>query len=170
MTKRKISKVFNHLKQHFKFKPVNFRRISLTLAESVDAWRFFPRLIIAMYATLIVWVCTWYFAIPTYQVTHCDPASMKIITDAGIPIKDAIKYTCNVVEVTGGPSMAQTTFVSTIVGMAGLIFGMYTSTGRKWDDGLPNDIDNHPKFKQANENATTPQTEKDNSDPPTSTG
>ena len=162
MPKQQIKRVFHHIKQHFKFRPVNFRRISLTLAESVDAWRIFPRLIIFMYTLLIMWVCTWYFAIPTYQVTHCDPTSMKIMTDSGIPIKDAIKYACNVTEITGGPSMAQTTFVSTIVGMAGLIFGMYTSTGRKWDDGLPGDIDNHPKFRR--------QLETEKSEPPAPSG
>lgn len=165
MSKRKVTKLFHHIKNGFKFRPVNFRRISLTLAESVDAWRLFPRLIIGAYALLIMWVCTWYFHIPTYKVTHCDSASMKIMVDSGVPINDAIKFSCNVNEVAGGPSMAQTTFVSTIVGMAGLIFGMYTSTGRKWDDGLPGDIDNHPKFRRQDGTTEIPK-----SDTPPTTG
>lgn len=147
MIKRTFKKICHNIKHQFRFRPVNFRRISLTLAESVDAWRLFPRLIIAAYGALIFWVSVWYFSISTYQVTKCDAIAIKLMIDNGILIKDAIKYACNVVETTGGPTMAQTTFVSTIIGMAGLIFGMYTNSGRKWDDGLPNDIDNHPKFK-----------------------
>lgn len=110
-----------------------FRKWSLILAESVDAWRVIPRLMIIAYGFLVVNLYEWYKSIPTYVQKSCDPAVLKIFTDSGIKIHEAAQFACHVSGLTGGPSSAQTAFVTTIVGLSSAIFGLYTATGIKWN-------------------------------------
>ena len=39
---------------------------------------------------------------------------------------------CRVTDMIGGPTMEQTAFVTTICGLAAIIFNFYTNTGKKW--------------------------------------
>lgn len=118
----------------------NFRKYSLALAESFDAWRIIPRAILIVYSALVLNLYLWFKSIPTFVQERCDAAMIKTLLDANISLDEARLLACSVVDVVGGPTAAQSAFVTTITGLSAGIFGLYTATGRKWDTGLPPDI------------------------------
>lgn len=119
-----------------------FRKYSLALAESFDAWRIIPRAILVVYSALVLNLYLWFKSIPTFVQERCDPTMLKILLDSKISLEEAKVLACSVVDVVGGPTAAQSAFVTTITGLSAGIFGLYTATGRRWDNGLPPDINN----------------------------
>lgn len=111
-----------------------FRKISLVLAESIDAWRIIPRLMLIAYGAMVINLYTWYKSIPTFLQQKCDAAVLKIFIDGGMSLHDAQSLACTIVDVVGGPTPAQSTFVTTIIGLSTGIFGLYTATGKRWDN------------------------------------
>lgn len=112
---------------------MNIRDLSLKLAEAVDAWRVVPRLVLICYAWLVYELYLWYTRIPTYVQERCDAAVIQIFIDSGMSIQKAQQLACTVIDVVGGPTPAQSAFVTTIIGLSTGIFGLYASTGRRWD-------------------------------------
>lgn len=110
-----------------------FRKISLVIAESFDAWRIVPRLMLVAYGALVINLYTWYKSIPTFVQQKCDAAVLKIFIDGGMTVHDAQNLACTIVDVVGGPTPAQSAFVTTIIGLSTGIFGLYTATGKRWD-------------------------------------
>lgn len=121
---------------------MDFRRISLVIAESVDAWRIIPRAILILYSTLVFNLYIWYRSIPTYINEACDAGTLSVLLDKGLDVEAAKSIACSVVDIVGGPTAAQSTFVTTIIGLSTGIFGLYVATGRKWERGLPYDVVN----------------------------
>lgn len=119
---------------------MRFRKYSLALAESFDAWRIIPRAILIVYSALVLNLYLWFKSIPTFVQERCDAAMIKLLLDSNISLEEAKLLACSVVDVVGGPTAAQSAFVTTITGLSAGIFGLYTATGRKWEDGLPKDI------------------------------
>lgn len=117
-----------------------FRKYSLALAESFDAWRIVPRAILVIYSALVFNLYLWFKSIPTFVQERCDAAMLKMLLDSGIGLEEAKTLACTIVDVVGGPTGAQSAFVTTITGLSAGIFGLYTATGRRWDGGLPPDI------------------------------
>lgn len=117
---------------------MNIRKLSLQLAEAVDAWRVVPRLILVCYAWLVNELYLWYTKIPTYVQEKCDAVVIQLFTEAGMTLDKAQQLACTVVDVVGGPTAAQSAFVTTIIGLSTGIFGLYASTGRRWDGSEPN--------------------------------
>lgn len=130
----------HHVPQKTAQKFNKFRLWSLTAAESLDAWRIIPRIILIAYAMLVLNMYVWYKSIPTYVQEHCDPAVIQILVQNKATVEDAQKAACSVQAVVGGPTPAQTALVTTIIGLSSLIFGFYTNSGRKWEAGMPTDI------------------------------
>lgn len=122
-----------------KFK--KYRIYSLVFAESFDAWRIMPRLVLIAYSILVCNLYIWYKSIPTYVQETCDAASLQLFLNNKIPIEQAIKLGCTVKDVVGGPTPAQTTLVTTIIGLTTIVFAFYTNSGRNWENGLPPDTD-----------------------------
>lgn len=114
------------------------------MAESFDAWRIMPRLVLIAYSILVMHLYLWYKTIPTYVQEKCDAAVLQIFLNNKTPIDEAQKIACTVQDVVGGPTPAQTTLVTTIMGLATLIFGFYTNSGRKWEGGMPDDVKDTP--------------------------
>jgi hypothetical protein len=112
---------------------MDIRKLSLHLAEAVDAWRVVPRMILVCYAWLVNQLYLWYTKIPTYVQEKCDAAVLQIFLESGMELEKAQKLACTVIDVVGGPTPAQSAFVTTIIGLSTGIFGLYASTGRKWD-------------------------------------
>lgn len=110
-----------------------FRKYSLVLAESFDAWRIAPRMMLIAYGGLVLNLYAWYKSIPTFLQQKCDAAVLKIFIDGGMALHDAQGLACTIVDVVGGPTPAQSTFVTTIIGLSTGIFGLYTATGKRWD-------------------------------------
>ena len=124
---------------------MNFRKYSLALAESFDAWRIIPRSILVAYSALVLNLYLWFKSIPTFVQERCDAGILKLLLDAKYTIEQANEMACSVVDVVGGPTAAQSAFVTTVIGLSTGIFGLYTATGRKWDSGLPADLALVPK-------------------------
>lgn len=129
---------------------MRFRRYSLALAESFDAWRIIPRAILMLYAGLVWNLYLWFKSIPTFIQERCDAATLQLLIQNSMPIEQARQLACSVVDVVGGPTAAQSTFVTTIIGLSTGIFGLYTATGRRWDSGLPADINRNVFSRRGN--------------------
>ena len=112
---------------------VNFRHTSLFLAEAFDAWRVIPRLMLLAYGYLVFNLYIWYKNIPTYVQEKCDSNIVATLIAKGMSYPEVKQFACTVADVVGGPTTAQSTFVTTIIGLSTGIFGLYTTTGRKWD-------------------------------------
>jgi hypothetical protein len=112
---------------------MDIRKISLLLAEAVDAWRIVPRIVLVSYAWLVYQLYLWYTKIPTYVQEQCNSEVLQTLVAAGIALNDAKNLACSVMDVVGGPTAAQSAFVTTIIGLSTGIFGLYTATGRRWD-------------------------------------
>lgn len=118
------------------------RQNILLLAEAFDAWRVIPRLMILAYGYLVFNLYLWYKNIPTYVQEKCDGSILSDLMAQGKSMAEIKQYACTVVDVVGGPTAAQSTFVTTIIGLSTGIFGLYTATGRKWDGWEPNFVYN----------------------------
>lgn len=104
----------------------------LALAESFDAWRIIPRLMLFCYGYLVWSLFVWYKSIPQYVQTKCDGAILQILLEQGQTMAMARELACNIIGSTGGPTAEQTMFVTTIIGLSTGIFALYTTTGRQW--------------------------------------
>lgn len=122
---------------------MNFREVSLAIAESVDAWRVIPRVVLVLYSTLVFNLYLWYKSIPTYIQESCDAGVLRVLIDQGLDLEVAKSIACSVVDIVGGPTAAQSTFVTTIIGLSTGIFGLYVATGRRWDKWSPGFKDHH---------------------------
>ena len=131
---------------------MNYREISLLIAESIDAWRVIPRVILVLYSTLVFKLYVWYKSIPTYIQESCDSSTLRVLLEANMNLDDAKQIACTVVDIVGGPTAAQSAFVTTIIGLSTGIFGLYVATGRKWDK---NGADNSNPFPPPGTNINT---------------
>lgn len=129
---------------------IRFRKYSLALAESFDAWRVVPRMILVAYGLLVINLYQWFRDIPTYLVERCDAAVLQLLLNSNMSLDAATQMACQYADVIGGPTAAQSAFVTTIIGLSTGIFGLYTTTGRRWDGGMPSDINSD--FKQPSDN------------------
>ena len=96
------------------------RKLHLSVAEFMDAWRVVPRLLIGLYCWITYEVITWYMNLKPYVLEGCNV--------------EKVGEQCIVAAQTTGQSL----LVSAIFGAATGIFGLYASTGRKWGEGVSN--------------------------------
>lgn len=113
-------------------KKLTKRERFLVVAEIFDAYRVVPRAILAMYGVLVYKLYTWIITLGTVVKTQCDAALIKILLDSGVDIAQAQEIACTVAEVVGGPTTAQTAFVTTVIGLATPLFAFYANTGKVW--------------------------------------
>lgn len=130
---------------------MELRNVSLVLAESLDAWRVIPRIMLVGYSWLVLNLYVWYKSIPTYVQEKCDAAVVSILIEKGFPIEQIQAVACTVADVVGGPTAAQSAFVTTIIGLSAGIFGLYTATGRKWDNWSPPEDPDSPYKRRGRE-------------------
>lgn len=135
------------------------RKFSLLAAESVDSWRVFPRIMIAAYGYLVVNLYQWFVSIPTYIQYKCDPTILQLLLSKGVVLSQAKETACYIIGSVGGPTMAQSAFVTTVIGLSTAVFGLYTSTGRRWENWRysPLPIEpNNPEYTYGPENPESP--------------
>jgi len=121
---------------------MDIRKISLLLAEAVDAWRIVPRIVLVSYAWLVYQLYLWYTKIPTYVQEQCNADVLEMLVKTGLALDKARDLACSVMDVVGGPTAAQSAFVTTIIGLSTGIFGLYTATGRRWDGNTQPPVNN----------------------------
>ena len=103
----------------FKGDTDTYRRRHLAIAEFVDAWRIIPRLMVVGYTWLLVKVTIWYMEKEPYLLEGCDVAALG---------KECLVQ---------APSTQHAALVTAVVGIAAAIFGLYTSSGKKWNGFTP---------------------------------
>ena len=104
----------------------------LKSAELIDALRIVPRTIIAMYAAGLYWIIDWYIKYELQYVTKCDSATLNVLMREKVPLEEAKAIACTVSQVIGHPT-GYTALVTTMVGAAAIVFGLYTKSGRSWE-------------------------------------
>lgn len=92
-----------------------WRKPHLAIAEWFDAWRIIPRAVIAGYTFLMWYVIQWYMKLTPYILENCDP--------------EILGKACLIM----APSTQHAALVSTVVGIAAAVFGLYASSGKKWN-------------------------------------
>jgi hypothetical protein len=116
-------------------KPSRAKRWVLSLAESIDALRLIPRMVLIGYSSLLTYMVFWYMAIETAIKTECNAALIQILLDKNMDLEKAQVLACTIADMVGGPTIAQTALVTAVVGLAAPIFGFYATTGKKWGNG-----------------------------------
>ena len=91
-----------------------WRKMHLSVAEFVDAWRLIPRLLVAGYAFMLWKVVSWYMNLAPYMIEGC--VSEKAV--------DCIAQ---------APSTQHAALVTAVVGVAAAVFGLYANSGKKWN-------------------------------------
>ncbi len=95
------------------------RAWSLFVAESIDAWRLTPRLILTSYGWIVYKVIDWYMHIPLiYAETSC-----KLV--------DAHRV-CDITNILT-PTTQQAALVTAIIGAGTVVVGFYVNSGRDWN-------------------------------------
>lgn len=112
-----------------------FRKWNLAYAEAIDAWRIIPRLMVTAYAYLCYVLVNWFLHYDKFEKVECNDLLMRTLLDHKIPIDVAKDLACKVTEVTG-PTTAEITFVTAVVGLATGIFGLYASSGKDWSKSI----------------------------------
>lgn len=105
---------------------------SLKIAEIIDAYRVVPRTIIALYAYGLYRIIEWYINFELQYVTKCDSATLNVLLKEGVPVEQANAIACSVSQVIGHPT-GYTALVTTMVGAAAVVFGLYANSGRSWE-------------------------------------
>ena len=92
------------------------RKTHLAVAEMVDAWRMIPRALVAGYATMMWVVVKWYMNIQPTIIQGCDLEKLGEIC------------------ISQGPTTQHAALVTAVVGVAAAVFGLYSSTGKSWNE------------------------------------
>ena len=89
----------------------------LVSAEIFDAWRVFPRLLVAGYGWLLYEVVQWYMKLDYHVIKGCVPSdTVQCVVEA--------------------PTTQHAALVTAVVGISAAVFGLYANSGRKWDQGI----------------------------------
>ena len=103
----------------------------MKLAERIDAYRIFPRVVLLLYVILVGSVVDWYLNFNVKYTKDCDHQTLELLLEKDVKLERAEQTACTVTGVVGRP-MGYTALVSTIVGAGAGIFGFYVNSGRRW--------------------------------------
>ena len=112
-----------------------FREYSLALAESFDAWRVTPRLLVGAYCFLVGDIIHKFLIFPTINKVTCDSAVLQVMLDHKIDLGTATAVACRITD-TVGPPTTYTVIVSAVLGVAAAVFAVYTNTGKDWSKAI----------------------------------
>ena len=97
----------------------SFRKIQLAIAEMIDSWRLIPRLILLGYSWLLYTTVNWYM-----ELKPSIPNEVLFLVTSVSDAKELI------IE---APTTQHAVLLSAVIGVAAIVIGLYTNTGRKWD-------------------------------------
>ena len=104
----------------------------LKVAEIIDAYRLFPRILIIAWMWSVGVTLDWYIDFPTIPVIECNERMFKEAIESGANIDSAESMACRQTGVVDRPT-GYTALLSVLIGASAGVFGLYTNTGRKWD-------------------------------------
>lgn len=91
-----------------------FRQIHLSIAEALDAWRIIPRALVGLYCYMLYKIVEWYMDLEPYMLNGCKSQT----------VLDCIVQ---------APTSQHAALVTAVVGISAAVFGLYASTGKKWN-------------------------------------
>lgn len=91
-----------------------WRKIHLSVAELLDAWRVIPRLLVAGYGWVVFVVIKWYMELEPKMIEGC---TKELAADC----------------IYNAPSTQHAALVTAVIGISAAIFAFYTNTGKKWN-------------------------------------
>ena len=112
----------------------------LEIAEIIDAFITVPRLLVSLYGIMVYSLFVWFTSMKTVVQTTCDAAVIEVILQSGKSLEEAQAVACTVSSMVGGPTTAQSAFVTAIIGLSTAVFAFYVNTGRAWV-GKPDKIE-----------------------------
>jgi hypothetical protein len=92
-----------------------WRKLHMSFAEWVDAWRIIPRLVVLAYGYLTWNIIQWYMGLEPYLLDKCDVSLLGA--------------ECMV----QAPTTEHMALVTAVLAVAAAVFGLYTSSGKKWN-------------------------------------
>ena len=92
-----------------------WRKLHMSMAEFIDAWRIIPRTVVLIYGYGMWQVGEWYMSLKPYVLDNCNVSILKekCIIEA--------------------PTTEHMALVTAILAVAAAVFGLYTNSGRKWN-------------------------------------
>ena len=95
-----------------------WRKGHLAVAEWIDAWRLIPRVLVGIYVWLVYKVVAWYMALEPKMIEGC-------VSETALDC------------VYSAPTTAHAALVTAVIGISAAIFGLYTTSGKKWNGFQP---------------------------------
>ncbi len=92
-----------------------WRKLHMSMAEFLDAWRIIPRAVVLIYGYGMWQVGEWYMSLKPYMLDNCNV--------------ELLKEKCLVM----APTTEHMALVTALLAVAAAIFGLYTNSGRKWN-------------------------------------
>ena len=99
-----------------------------TFAETINAYRVFPRIFLLCFTLATGLSISWYLEFPIEYKVTCNQELVLGLVDRGIPIEEAESIGCRPVEVIGRP-IGYTGLIASLVGACGMVFSFYTTSG-----------------------------------------
>ena len=96
-----------------------FRKSYLAIAEMLDAFRIFPRLLVLGYTFILYDVIMWYKDLKPTLIENCD---VELLGQTCIALATSTQHAA---------------LVTAVVGVAAAIFGLYANSGKKWNGFVP---------------------------------
>ena len=96
-----------------------WRKLHLSMAEFLDAWRIIPRAIVILYGYGMWQVGEWYMNLKPYMLEGCNA--------------ELLKEKCIVL----APTTEHMALVTALIAVAAAIFGLYANSGKKWNGFTP---------------------------------
>ena len=96
-----------------------WRKGHMAMAEAIDAWRLIPRALTFGFGLLMWKLAMWYTQLETKMVEGCD---VQLLKEACVSV---------------APNTQHAVILTVVVGAATAIFGLYTSSGKKWNGFTP---------------------------------
>ena len=114
----------------------------LRIAEVIDAYRVFPRIVLLSFMISVGVIMSWYLSFEDKPVVECNDTLMLGLLEKGHTLVAAEKVACRQVGVIDRP-LGYTTLVSVFIGASAAVFGFYAGTGRKWNESKSNSSGNN---------------------------
>jgi len=95
-----------------------WRKFHMSFAEWLDAWRIAPRVVLVCYGYLIWILVDWYIHLESKMIPGCDVEKLA----------EACIY--------HAPNTQHAALITIVVGISAGVFGLYTSTGKNWANGI----------------------------------
>lgn len=115
----------------------------LRIAEVIDAYRIFPRIVLLSFMISVGVIVHWYLSFEDKPVVECNDTLLLGLLEKGHTLVAAEKVACRQVGVVDRP-MGYTTLISVFIGASAAVFGFYTGTGRKWNETKSNSSNSSP--------------------------